>query len=214
MAASVRFWDRIADKYSRDPIADDAAYQRKLEVTRALFRPDMDVLEIGCGTGSTALLHAPHVRSITALDFSERMLEIARDKAAAAGVDNISFEWGDAAALDQPEGRYDMVMAMSVLHLLADPDATIRKAHATLKPGGYFVTSTACLGDWMAWMRFVAPLGKPFGLLPELNVMTARDLLGKLESAGFSIVHRWEPNRKAAVFLIGRKSWTGSLELS
>lgn len=206
MTASSRFWDRIADKYSRDPIADEAAYQRKLEVTRALFRPDMDVLEIGCGTGSTALIHAPHVRSITALDFSERMLEIARNKGAASGVDNIHFQWGDAAALEQPDNRYDMVMAMSLLHLLADPDATIRKAHAMLKPDGYFVTSTACLGDWMAWMRPIAPVGKAFGLLPELKVMTASDLVGKLEGAGFSIVHRWEPNRKAAIFLIGRKS--------
>lgn len=45
----------MAKRYARQPIADEAAYRRKLEVTRTYFRPDMHVLEFGCGTGSTAL---------------------------------------------------------------------------------------------------------------------------------------------------------------
>ncbi|MDJ0945640.1 MAG: hypothetical protein QNJ30_19405 [Kiloniellales bacterium] len=40
-----RFWDRIAERYSKRPVADEAAYQRKLEVTREYFRPEMEVLE-------------------------------------------------------------------------------------------------------------------------------------------------------------------------
>lgn len=60
MAAS-SFWDRTADKYAATPIADEASYQVKLAETRRRMRSDMNVLEFGCGTGSTALLHAPHV---------------------------------------------------------------------------------------------------------------------------------------------------------
>ena len=56
MATSARFWDRIAERYSKSPVADEAAYQKKLQVTREYFRPDMEVLEIGCGTGSTAIV--------------------------------------------------------------------------------------------------------------------------------------------------------------
>ena len=63
MGTSSKFWDRIADRYSRRPVADEAAYQKKLEVTRQYFRPEMQVLEFGCGTGSTAIAHAPYDRA-------------------------------------------------------------------------------------------------------------------------------------------------------
>ena len=67
------FWNKRADKYSKQPVPDEDAYRKKLEKTREYFRPDMDVLEIGCGTGSTAIAHAPYVRHILATDFSSRM---------------------------------------------------------------------------------------------------------------------------------------------
>ena len=62
MATSTKFWDKIADKYSKQPIADEASYQKKLQVTQEYFKSDMEVLEFGCGTGSTAITHAPHVK--------------------------------------------------------------------------------------------------------------------------------------------------------
>ncbi|MEM6403851.1 MAG: SAM-dependent methyltransferase, partial [Cyanobacteria bacterium P01_D01_bin.116] len=58
MSNSAKFWDNIAEKYSKDPIADEAAYQKKLQVTQEYFKPDMEVLEFGCGTGGTAIIHA------------------------------------------------------------------------------------------------------------------------------------------------------------
>ena len=42
--SATKFWDGIAKKYSKQPIADEAAYEKKLEVTRQYFRPDMEVL--------------------------------------------------------------------------------------------------------------------------------------------------------------------------
>ena len=70
MSQTSKFWDKIAEKYAKRPIADEAAYQRKLAVTRDYFRPDMEVLEFGCGTGTTAINHAPYVKHIRATDIS------------------------------------------------------------------------------------------------------------------------------------------------
>ena len=80
MPTPAKFWDRVAERYSRQPIADEAAYQKKLEVTRQYFKPDMEVLELGCGTGSTAIKHAPFVRHIRAVDISSKMIEIAEER--------------------------------------------------------------------------------------------------------------------------------------
>ena len=199
-----RFWDKLADRYARQPIADEAAYQRKLEVTRGYLREDMNVLEFGCGTGGTALLHAPHVRHIKAIDFSEAMLGIARGKAAAAGVDNVSFERADITSFAAPDASFDAILGMSILHLLADKDAVIAKVFGLLKPGGVFISSTTCLGDTMGFFKAVAPLGKAVGLLPQLNVFTTEELVRSLTKAGFTIEQQWQPGKGKAVFIVAR----------
>ena len=199
-----RFWDKLADRYARQPIADEAAYQRKLEVTRGYLREDMNVLEFGCGTGGTAILHAPHVGHIEAIDFSEAMLGIARGKAAAAGVDNVSFERADITSFAAPDASFDAILGMSILHLLADKDAVIAKVFGLLKPGGVFISSTTCLGDTMGFFKAVAPLGKAVGLLPQLNVFTTEELVRSLTKAGFTIEQQWQPGKGKAVFIVAR----------
>jgi ubiquinone/menaquinone biosynthesis C-methylase UbiE len=76
MNNEARFWDKRAEKYSQRPVADQNTYEKKLEITRTYFRPDSEVLEIGCGTGSTALAHAPYVKHILATDISPGMINI------------------------------------------------------------------------------------------------------------------------------------------
>lgn len=202
---TIRFWDRTADRYARSPVRDEAAYRHKLAVTQEYLRPDMAVLEFGCGTGSTALVHAPFVGRILATDVSGRMLEIARSKAAAAGVGNVEFRQSAFDELEAPDGGFDAVLALSILHLLADRGAAIARVHRLLKPGGVFVSSTVCLGDFMAWFRLLAPLGRAVGLLPLVRVFTAAELEADLVAAGFRIERRWHPGRGKAVFLVARK---------
>ncbi|MCD7059591.1 class I SAM-dependent methyltransferase [Pelagibacterium xiamenense] len=202
-----RFWDNIADKYASQPVADEDAYQTKLKVTRTYFTPESEVLEFGCGTGSTAIAHAPFVKHIQAIDFSARMLEIARERARAANVENVTFARDDIGTLDASPASFDAVLGLSVLHLLKNRDAVIAKVYQLLKPGGVFVTSTACLGDtlMMRLIGVIGPLGRAAGLLPELNVMTHAQLLKAYTDAGFEIVHNWRPGKGKAVFVIGRK---------
>ena len=202
---AARFWDRIADRYSSKPVADEAAYQKKLSVTREYLRPDMEVLEFGCGTGSTALTHAPHVNHILALDVSARMIEICREKAEAAAVENVTFEQATIDEFSAPADTYDAVMALSVLHLVADRDAVIARVHAMLKPDGLFVTSTACIADSMRFFKIIAPIGRFLRLLPLLRVFTLRELETSLTGAGFEIDHQWQPGKGRGVFIVAKK---------
>ncbi len=205
MAQPTKFWDKIADRYSKQPIADEAAYQKKLQVTREYFRPEMEVLEFGCGTGSTAILHAPYVKHIRAIDFSARMIEIAQSKLAPNQIENVTFEQGTIEALNLPEGSLDAVLGLSILHLLEDKESAIAKVYTLLKPGGIFVTSTACLGDTMAWFKLIAPIGKFFGLFPFVSVFTVQDLVDSLTAAGFAIDYQWQPGKGKAVFIVAKK---------
>ncbi len=205
MADLSAFWDRLADKYAARPIPDETIYQTKLDRTRAYFTPDMDLFEFGCGTGGTAINHAPHVRHVRAIDFSENMLAIARNKAKRAGVDKVTFERGDITTIPLQPARYDMVLGLSILHLLKDKEAVIARVFNTLRPNGLFVSSTECIGDNRKWLGAIAPLGHALGLFPVLNIMTRPQLRDAITHAGFVIEQDWQPHPDAAAFIIARK---------
>lgn len=205
MDKTQRFWDRHAAGYSRSQISDEASYEYKLERTRAYLGPDKDILELGCGTGSTATLHAPLVRHIQAVDVSPKMLDIARGKAEAAGIENITFDQGEIDTYPAPEGAFDVVLMLSVLHLMEDRDATLARVVPMLKPGGHLITSTVCLGDTMKFFKLLAAPGKALGLLPTLRVFTTDELRASMTKAGLSIEEDWQPKRGKALFLIASK---------
>ena len=202
---TARFWDRVAERYAAKPVADEAAYARKLAITREYLHADSEVLELGCGTGSTALAHAPYVKYIRATDFSSKMIEIASNKASAAGVENVDFVYSTVNNVSVPGAKYDAILALNLLHLLVDWTGTIRAAHHMLKSGGVLVTSTMCLNDDFAFMRLVAPLGRCVGLLPQLSFFTRFELENAMSDAGFVIEEAWQPASKTDVFLVARK---------
>ena len=194
----------MAKGYARRPVADEASYRKKLEITRGYVKPDMAVLEFGCGTGSTAIAHAAYVNHIQAIDLSANMLEIARSKAADAGVSNVTFQQASIDAFEAPDESFDAILGLSILHLLTDRNAAIAKVYRMLKPGGIFVSSTVCLGDSMKWLKPIAPtIGRLFGLV--IRVLTSADLLRSLTEAGFTIEQEWQPGPKKAVFIVAKK---------
>lgn len=205
MGSNAKFWDRMAKKYARSPIGDEAAYQKKLEQTRSYLKPGMRLLEIGCGTGTTAIYHAPLVDHIDAIDISENMLDIAREKAAAGNVENISFKQARIEDLDANGVKYDLIMGHSILHLLDDKDVAIAKIHKKLKTDGIFVSSTACLAGVMPILRVVLPIGNFFGLLPKVNFFSPDELEKSIMNAGFEIITKWQPSKKQGMFVIARK---------
>lgn len=201
-----RFWDRMAKRYAKQPIADEAAYQEKLRVTRRHLTPESVVWEFGCGTGSTALAHAPFARRIEAIDISAKMIGIAKRKARDQDVRNVTFRQASIEETAPAPGSVDMVMAHSVLHLLDDKERAIATAYEALRPWGVFVSSTFCGQDEMPTLKYVVPLGRLVGLMPLVRFFTAKELERSLESAGFEVVHRWRPaGKRKALFLVARK---------
>ncbi|MBT5944881.1 MAG: class I SAM-dependent methyltransferase [Rhodospirillaceae bacterium] len=205
MAHGRKFWNRHAARYAKSPVADEESYQQKLRVTREYLDADMEVLEFGCGTGSTALVHAPFVKHIHAFDISSRMIEIARAKLEASNVMNVDFDAVAIEDLHVPDRSLDAVLGLNILNLLVDRDAAIAKVWAMLKPGGVFVSSTVCLGETMKFFKLVGPVGEFFGLLPPIRIFTSQQLITSLSDGGFVIEHQWQPAKDKAIFVVARK---------
>jgi ubiquinone/menaquinone biosynthesis C-methylase UbiE len=202
MDRSEKFWDKIAERYSKRPVADEAAYQKKLQVTRKYLRPDMEVMEFGCGTGSTAITLAPCVKHIVAIDVSSKMVEIALGKADAEKIENITFERSTIEKFHVPDQTLDAVLGHNILHLLENKEEVIGRIHRMLKPGGVLVTSTACLGDMMMLFRILAPVGTFLGFFPLVKVFTIKELEESLSNAGFELEYKWQPGKNKAVFIV------------
>ena len=205
MNQSAKFWDKIAEKYSKQPIADEAAYQKKLQVTQEYFKPEMEVLEFGCGTGSTAIIHASYVKHIRAIDISEEMIAIAQSKADAQNINNVTFEQLTIEELTVADETFDVVLGLSILHLLENKQKAIAKVYKMLKPGGIFITSTVCLGDTMKWFKLIAPIGKFLGFFPLIKVFKVKELATSLTDTGFAIDYQWQPGKGKAVFIVAKK---------
>ena len=80
MTNAVTFWDRAARKYAKSPIGNVPAYEKTMERVQSHLSPTDHVLEVGCGTGSTAILLAPFVAEYRGTDISNEMIQIANEK--------------------------------------------------------------------------------------------------------------------------------------
>ncbi len=208
MKQNANFWNRIAEKYSKSPISNLTVYEKKINITRGYLNPSMKVLEIGCGTGGTAIIHAPYVKHIRATDFSQNMIRIAQGKAKNQNINNVNFECIDVDQIDLPEKTIDVVLCMSLLHLLENKEKIIAKIYKLLKSGGIFVSSTACIQDSIKFFKWIAPLGKFLRLMPLVKCFTAQELKESIESSGFDIDYYWQPDadKVKTPFIIAKKS--------
>lgn len=201
MEPSITYWNNIAERYARQPIAHEADYHKKLQITQRYLKPDMQVLEFGCGTGSTAQIHAPGVADYTAIDLAPNMIAIAQGKLAASPINNLQFQVGSLEDFDAQTQRFHAVLGLNVLHLLEDKEQAIAQVYRILKPGGVFISSTACLKDGINPYRFIAPFTRYFKL-PTVKVFKRIELEESLVEGGFRIDFRWVPEGNQLVYFL------------
>ncbi|WP_108261485.1 class I SAM-dependent methyltransferase [Mangrovicoccus ximenensis] len=197
-----KFWNKLAKRYAATPVRDEAAYREKLRRTRKYLTTQARVLEAGCGTGATALAHAPHAAHVEATDFAENMIAIAEKKRAAAGIGNVTFR---TAWWDELSGGYDAVLALNFFHQLPHAQAAVEHLASLVKPGGVLVASTTCIADNSAIARKLAPVFATIGVFPQLSVFGREEYLGWLDAAGLEIAESWQPRRLAAWFDVARR---------
>lgn len=208
-ACKALFWDRIAVQYAADPIADIPGYEHTLRRVQSLLSANQDVLEIGCGTGTTALRLAPYTRSLLATDISFGMIEIARQKLAAQPHRQLSFAVADADAPVAGGRTYHAVLAFNLLHLVTDLDHTLNSAKQALRPGGLLISKTACIDELSLPIRYLAlPLMRAVGKAPHVLYFDAAALQSAITRQGMEIVsieRHGTRGKDFRVFIVARK---------
>jgi demethylmenaquinone methyltransferase / 2-methoxy-6-polyprenyl-1,4-benzoquinol methylase len=138
-------FDRIAGVYDLMNTAMTAGLHhrwRERAAARAELAPGQTALDVCCGTGDLALALAEGVGptgEVLGCDFSEPMLDLAREKAAARGLGQARFEWADALELPYQDGRFDAVTVGFGARNLADLERGLAEMRRVLAPGGRMV---------------------------------------------------------------------------
>lgn len=209
ISRNVIFWNRIARKYAADPIADMAGYEATLERARTFLSVDQDVLEIGCGTGTTALRLAPSTRRLVATDVSPEMIAIARDKLAGQNIHQLSFGVADADTQAFEQSAYDAVLAFNLLHLVSDLDHSLALAVQALRPGGLLISKTPCIAEMNPLIPYVAlPLMRFIGKAPHVLCFNGSALQSAISRQGMeieSVERHGTRGKDIRIFIVARK---------
>jgi predicted TPR repeat methyltransferase len=201
--SDAKFWNKIAPKYAKDPISNEDAYHATLDIIRGYIKPTSRVIELGCGTGSTALLLAENAASYHGTDIAEAMIEIARDKITP---DHAALSFDVAPADTLPADGADIVLALNLLHVVSDLDAVLSAAHAALPQGGHFIAKTALMkeGNWI--IPKIIPLMQFIGKAPSVLSLSEAELNTALENNGFEIVETLrQKDTVPRLFTVARK---------
>jgi ubiquinone/menaquinone biosynthesis C-methylase UbiE len=177
----------------------ERAFKRRL-IEQARIRAGHAVLDIGCGTGTLAIMakRAHPDATIVGLDGDPKILAIAAHKVAAAGLD-VALHHGMAFELPYPDGSFDRVLSSLVLHHLTPEDKrrTLAECYRVLRPGGELHVA-----DWGRPHNALMWLASWSVRLFEGRQMTADNVQGRLPhlflQAGFEGAE--ETGRLATVF--------------
>ena len=205
-----RMFDRVAGRYDAlNSVMTAGLHHRWREraATQAQLHPGDTALDICCGTGDLALELSRRVSPgghVVGCDFSEPMLDLARDKAAGRGTEGVRFEWADALELPYDGERFDAVTVGFGVRNLADLDRGLREMARVLKPGGRAVileittpTRPPLSLFYSLWFDRIVPLlgalssnPEAYSYLPESvrSFPSPRGLAEKMDDAGFKAI--------------------------
>ena len=187
------FWDKQAKRFDDSQKQFEPASKELIARTKEYLNANDNVLDFGCATGTKTLELADGIKHIHGLDFSAEMISAATKKKNKENVTNISFSQGTIFNNDLEKASFEKIIAYSIIHLLEDSEKVIQRIYELLKPGGLFISETACFRDKMdlkTRLEFtVYFIMKRLGIFPlHLNMFKTSDVEQLINRQNFSIV--------------------------
>jgi ubiquinone/menaquinone biosynthesis C-methylase UbiE len=192
MNKAQEFWDKQAKRFDDSEKQFEHASQELIVRKKEYLKANDNVLDFGCATGTKTFELADAVKHIHGLDISDEMISEATKKKNKLNVTNVSFSQGTIFIDDLEKASFEKIIAFAIIHLLEDSEKAIQRIHELLKPGGLFISTTACFKDKMDFKtrlefttyRFM----KRLGIFPlHLNMYRTSDIEQLINRQNFNI---------------------------
>ena len=206
-----KFWDKRAKRYDLAERQFEHVYKGIIVKTGKYLSSADNALDYGCATGTKTIELANIVQHIHGLDISTEMIKEAIKKKDESGVSNISFSQGTIFNTNLEKASFDIITAYGIIHLLEDKEVVIQRIHELLKPGGLFISTTACMKDKMALQTRIEVTTyifmKRLGISPlRLNMSKSSDVEKLFVDQNFKIVEVEQIIQGIpAIFIVARK---------
>ena len=142
MRNELAYWNNDAANYDNRAKKSYKAYQNIIRKIKNEVTTEMNVLDIGTGTGEIPISIYKDVKSIEAIDFSQEMIKIAKNKAENRGIENIKFLVQDSNDLNYKDNSFDVIIIINLLHIVPKPENVINEAKRLIKKDGTIIIST------------------------------------------------------------------------
>ena len=186
-------WNKLAKNWDTPGVNLGENDLKIIERTKKYLDASTAVLDYGCATGSIALEIASMAKEVRGIDISTNMIEIAKRKADERGMKNIAFTKATIFDESLKEGTFELILSLSILHLVENPVQVVNRVNQLLKPGGVFISATPCLGEKAVisvLMNIPIFVLSKMGLIPSTNFFSASSLAAAITSTGFQIIEQ------------------------
>ncbi len=158
------YWDDMSGRYDNHARKSAKMYDRMVQFIKDDVSGCSAVLDIGTGTGDIPLRICGDVGHVEGVDYSECMIAVAKEKAAARGTDNVRFQVQDCYKLSCGDESFDAVIVANLLHVVEHPAKVLAEAHRVLRPTGKLLAPTYVHNEYfrtklLSWI--VARMGHP-----------------------------------------------------
>lgn len=109
-----KFWDRTANSYDNEEEKDKKTYEYIIEKTKSYLKSTDTVLDFGCGTGLVSNEISEIIKKVDAIDFSSKMIEIAKAKAEKRKIQNIEYSYTTVFDNKLKPASYDVILCYSM----------------------------------------------------------------------------------------------------
>lgn len=206
MSKSLKFWNRIASSYDLSVKKRyKATYKEMIAQSKKYLSENNLLLDVGCGTGISTSELAPFVNRIEAFDISEKMIEIASNKAKSANILNIDFQVCDIMNEKYKPGVYDVITAFNVLLFYNSNENPLDRIFQLLKPGGIFLSTTDCYAENGIMINIAVKLLSKIGVMPFIKLYSCKSLEKEIENSGFTIIDKKVLFNKPVNFFMSAK---------
>lgn len=205
MNKSEKFWDKVSNLSGKLPKKFEQAQIKSVENSKKHLNSSDIVFDYACGSGIITNAIADNVKAIHAIDISSGMIDVAKKRASELKIENVDYEQSTIFDKRYKKESFNVVLAFNILQYLEDRHKVMQRIKGLLKPGGLFISATACLGERKTFLSILMLFVTKIGIVPKMKFFKISELEDLISNANLKNIETENLSRLPECFIVAKK---------